>query len=166
MPGPDTIPAQRLALLIDADNVSVRLLPTVLAQAAELGTIAVRRAYGNATTWAKVSVRNFARAHAVTPVLVIAASNRKDAADWKLAMDATDLLHRGVIDAICIASSDGDFTPLAVHLRENGLSVYGLGEAKTPEPYQAALDRFSVIGREAAPKPEKPAQRHRRAAQP
>jgi hypothetical protein len=161
MPAANGTAARRVALLIDADNVSVRLLPQVLVQAAELGSLVVRRAYGNATTWAKVSVRNFVKAHAVTPVLVIAASNRKDAADWKLAMDATDLLHRGVLDALCIASSDGDFTPLAVHLRENGLAVYGLGEAKTPEPYQAALDRFSVIGREAPAKTEKAVQRTR-----
>ena len=162
MPPTDGAFAKRVALLIDADNVSVRLLPSVLSQAGELGTLAVRRAYGNATTWAKVSVRNFAKAHAVTPVLVIAASNNKDAADWKLAMDAADLLNRGAVDAICIASSDGDFTPLAVYLRENGLAVYGLGEAKTPEAYQAALDRFMVIGREApAAKAEKTVQRSR-----
>jgi hypothetical protein len=34
-------------------------------------------------------------------------------------------------------SSDSDFTRLAQRIREEGLTVYGFGEEKTPEPFVA-----------------------------
>ncbi len=47
-------------------------------------------------------------------------------------IDAMDLLYCGNIDAFTLMSSDSDFTPLAVRIRENGLPVYGFWEKKTP----------------------------------
>jgi len=143
----------RLALLIDADNTPPKFFARLLDGAGELGTVVVRRAYGNYTTWSKAAVRKLAQEHAVAPVLVLPATTGKDAADLKLALDAIDLLHRGNLDAMCIASSDGDFLPLVMHIRENGLSVYGFGESKAPEPYRLAFDRFIALGAEPAERP-------------
>lgn len=53
-----------------------------------------------------------------------------------------DLLHSGRFDGFCLVSSDSDFTRLATRLRESGVVVYGFGEAKTPEPFVSACDRF------------------------
>jgi hypothetical protein len=52
-------------------------------------------------------------------------------------------------------SSDSDFTRLATRLRESGATVYGLGERKTPEPFQAACDRFIFIEVIGVEDPEK-----------
>src|SRR5581483_10244595 len=143
---PDPLPLRRLAVLIDADNVSNKLIAPMLRAAGELGTVVIRRAYGNHATWSKVAIRTVAKNEAITPVLVIPATEGKDAADLKLTIDAVDLLYREHLDGICIASSDGDFAPLVSHLREGGLWVCGFGEAKTPAAYRAAFDRFIVIG--------------------
>ena len=42
-------------------------------------------------------------------------------------------------------SSDSDFTRLASRLREEGITVYGFGEEKTPKPFVAACDKFVYI---------------------
>ena len=39
-------------------------------------------------------------------------------------------------------SSDSDFTRLASRIREEGISVYGFGERKTPESFRQACTRF------------------------
>ncbi len=53
-----------------------------------------------------------------------------------------DLLHSGRFEGFCLVSSDSDFTRLATRLRESGVLVYGFGEAKTPEPFVSACDKF------------------------
>jgi hypothetical protein len=66
----------------------------------------------------------------------------KNATDSALIIDAMDLLHGQSVNGFCIVSSDSDFTRLATRIREAGLSVYGLGEKKTPTPFVAACDKF------------------------
>ena len=53
-----------------------------------------------------------------------------------------DLLHSGNMDGFCLVSSDSDFTRLATRIRESGLTVYGFGEEKTPEPFVSACNKF------------------------
>ena len=53
-----------------------------------------------------------------------------------------DLLHEHRLDGFCLISSDSDFTRLATRIREAGLTVYGFGEKKTPEPFISACDKF------------------------
>ncbi len=53
-----------------------------------------------------------------------------------------DLLYTRRFDGFCLVSSDSDFTRLTARLREEGLTVYGFGEKKTPEPFVAACDKF------------------------
>ena len=56
-------------------------------------------------------------------------------------------------------SSDSDFTRLAQRLREEGLTVYGFGEQKTPDAFVQACDKFiytEVLRSEASAKPTAP----------
>ncbi|WP_035880392.1 NYN domain-containing protein, partial [Cryobacterium sp. MLB-32] len=45
----------------------------------------------------------------------------------------------------CIVSSDSDFTRLASRIREEGVTVYGFGERKTPEAFRNACDQFTYL---------------------
>jgi hypothetical protein len=57
-------------------------------------------------------------------------------------------------------SSDSDFTRLAQRLREEGHTVYGFGERKTPDAFVQACDKFiyaEVLRREPEPPPAAPA---------
>src|SRR5258707_8730481 len=57
-------------------------------------------------------------------------------------IDAMDLLYTGRFDGFCIVSSDSDFARLAARIREQGVTVYGFGERKTPRPFITACDKF------------------------
>ncbi len=41
-----------------------------------------------------------------------------------------DILYSCNVDGFCIVSSDGDFTRLAIRLRESGMDVIGMGKIK------------------------------------
>jgi len=53
-----------------------------------------------------------------------------------------DLLYTRKFDGFCLVTSDSDFTGLAMRLREEGLTVLGFGEKKTPEAFRNACHKF------------------------
>ena len=131
-----------IALLIDADNASPDHLDEVLLVLGELGTINIRRAYGN---WAKASLKGWGtltQLHSIVPMQQFDVVKGKSATDMRMTIDAMDLLYRGNVDGFGIMSSDSDFLPLAQRIREDGLPVYGFGTAKTPLSFQQACTRF------------------------
>ncbi len=131
-----------IALLIDADNASPDHLDEVLLVLGELGTINIRRAYGN---WQKPALKNWGTLtgkHSIIPVQQFDVVKGKSATDMRMVIDAMDLLYRGHVDGFGIMSSDSDFLPLAQRIREDGLQVYGFGTAKTPQSFQQACSRF------------------------
>lgn len=156
------IPDRRIALLIDADNVSHARISLILAELAKYGTANVRRAYGD---WASAGLKGWKeKLHefAIRPIQQFSYSAGKNATDIALVIDAMELLYTQKLDAFCIASSDADFTPLVMQLKANGHDVYGFGERKTPEPFVNActtflyLDRAETEDSAPAPRKEKP----------
>ena len=135
-------PELNIALLIDADNASPDHLDEVLLVLGELGTINIRRAYGN---WEKASLKGWSTlssSHSIVQMQQRDVAKGKSATDMKMTIDAMDLLYRGHVDGFGIMSSDSDFLPLAQRIREDGLQVYGFGTAKTPQSFQQACTRF------------------------
>ncbi|WP_280463165.1 NYN domain-containing protein [Nocardia carnea] len=132
----------RLAVLIDADNASPTLAEPLLAEVAKYGTAHVKRAYGD---WTSTNLTGW-KAHLLTlsiqPVQQFAYTSGHNATDSALIIDAMDLLYTGRFDGFCLVSSDSDFTRLAGRLRESGLTVFGIGERKTPRAFVAACDKF------------------------
>ncbi|HEX2764808.1 MAG TPA: NYN domain-containing protein [Allosphingosinicella sp.] len=141
---PETHAAQsgNIALLIDADNASPDSLDAVLTVLAELGTVNVRRAYGN---WQKPALKGWAamtHRYAIEPQQQFDLTKGKSSTDMKMIIDAMDLLYRGRIDGFGIMSSDSDFMPLAMRIRQDNLPVYGFGTSRTPESFRQACTRF------------------------
>lgn len=138
----ERIDEPNIALLIDADNASPDHLDEVLLVLGELGTINIRRAYGN---WQKAALKGWGaltNSHSIIPVQQFDVVKGKSATDMRMTIDAMDLLFRGHVDGFGIMSSDSDFLPLAQRLREDGLQVYGFGTAKTPVSFQNSCTRF------------------------
>jgi uncharacterized LabA/DUF88 family protein len=137
--------ADRLAVLIDADNAQSAMIEGLLAEVAKYGTAHVKRAYGD---WTGTSLRSW-KAHlldqSIQPVQQFAYTTGKNATDAAMVIDAMDLLYSDRFDGFCLVSSDSDFTRLAARIRESGLTVYGFGERKTPKPFVAACDKFIYI---------------------
>lgn len=137
---------RNVALLIDADNAQPSAIDPVLTVLAELGTVNVRRAYGN---WSKPGLkgwRDVALRYAIEPQQQFDLTKGKNATDMKMTIDAMDLAFRGRISAFGIMSSDSDFMPLATRLRQDGLEVYGFGSSRAPAAFQAACTRFIDVG--------------------
>ncbi|HSO65475.1 MAG TPA: NYN domain-containing protein, partial [Ornithinibacter sp.] len=143
-------PAQ-IALLIDADNATAARIDVILGELSRLGETNVRRAYGNWTKTGLKSWQEVLHENAIRPVQQFDPSKGKNASDIALAVDAVEILHTQRPDAFALVSSDADFTPLVMHLREHGAHVYGFGDAKTPAPFQSACTRFLVLNRLSSP---------------
>ncbi|MGL4743865.1 MAG: NYN domain-containing protein [Dermatophilaceae bacterium] len=144
----------QIALLIDADNATASRIDVILGELSALGETNIRRAYGNWTKSGLKSWQEVLHENAIRPVQEFDKSKNKNASDIALAVDAVDILHTRCPDAFAIASSDADFTPLVMRLREYGARVYGFGDAKTPAPFQSACTRFLVLDRLESPSGE------------
>jgi hypothetical protein len=136
---------KHLAVLIDADNAPAAIVEGLFEEIAKYGVASVKRIYGDWTGpqlggWKKVLLD-----HSIQPIQQFAYTKGKNATDSSLIIDAMDLLYTRRFDGFCLVSSDSDFTRLASRLREEGLTVYGFGEEKTPRPFVAACDKFIYI---------------------
>jgi len=132
----------KLAVLIDADNTSFKVADALFDEVAKIGEASLRRIYGDFSdsrlrSWADILAR-----HAILPYQQFAYTSGKNSSDIVLVIDAMDLLHSGRFDGFVLVSSDSDFTRLAARIREQGLDVYGIGQAKTPESFRQACTRF------------------------
>jgi uncharacterized LabA/DUF88 family protein len=138
-------PDRRIALLIDADNVSHAMIAAILAELSKYGKANVRRAYGD---WASSGLKGWKdELHdiAIRPIQQFSYSAGKNATDIALVIDAMKLLYTQKPYAFCLVSSDADFTPLVMQLKANGHEVYGFGERKTPSPFVNACTTFLYL---------------------
>lgn len=138
-------PADLLAVLIDADNVSASKIDAVLAEVARFGTASVKRIYGDWTNAQLSTWKQAASEHVIQPVQQFANTVGKNATDSALIIDAMDLLYTRRFSGFCIVSSDSDFTRLATRIREEGVTVHGFGERKTPAAFRNACDTFTYL---------------------
>ncbi|ERF73357.1 hypothetical protein EPUS_08299 [Endocarpon pusillum Z07020] len=153
-----------LALLIDGDNVSPKIIVGLMAEIANYGTASVRRIYGDWTSPSLKSWKGCLLDHSITPMQQFAYTSGKNSTDGAMIIDAMDLLYTGRFSSFCIVSSDSDFTRLAARIREQGVTVYGFGERKTNTAFIAACDKFmyfDVLNVESeeplvAPQPPRP----------
>lgn len=136
---------ERLAVLIDADNVPYAHIKEMMEEISKNGNPTIKRIYADWTGstvsgWKKVLLEN-----AITPIQQYSYTTGKNSSDSALIIDAMDILYSGKVDGFCIVSSDSDFTRLATRLREAGMKVIGFGEKKTPQPFITACDKFIYI---------------------
>lgn len=140
---PDTRPLY--AVLIDADNIPARYAQPILKEITTFGEPALRRVYGD---WGAERLRPWTeqvRALGLVAHQETANTKGKNASDIGLVIDAMDILHTGRFDGFVLVSSDSDFTALANRIREQGLDVIGIGEAKAPESLRNVCNRFVLI---------------------
>ena len=134
--------ADRIAVMIDADNLRAAYASEALSEVAKYGNPTIRRVYGDwtnphLTKWARVLNSLGLRA-----MHQRAYTTGKNSTDLALVIDAMDLLYDGNVEAFALVTSDSDFTSLAHRLRESGKTVYVLGEDKAPESLRNACDKF------------------------
>ena len=134
--------SETLAILIDGDNASPKIVTGLLAEIANYGVASVKRIYGD---WTKPNLggwKDCLLEHSIQPVQQFAYTSGKNATDGAMIIEAMDLLYTGRFSGFCIVSSDSDFARLAARIREQGVTVFGFGERKTPRPFITACDKF------------------------
>ena len=132
----------RIAILIDADNVSDKYIKIIVDEVANIGIATYKRIYGDWTSarlssWKKVLLED-----SIIPIQQYSYTTGKNSTDSAMIIDAMDILYTGKTDGYVLVSSDSDFTPLAIRLRESGMYVIGIGEEKTPKAFVQACDKF------------------------
>ena len=119
----------KLAVLIDADNISPKYVKVILDEAASFGVAACKRIYGDWSDARLKSWKDVLLNNSIIPIQQYSYTTGKNATDSAMIIDAMDLLYAGNVDGFCIVSSDSDFTRLAARLREAGKLVIGMGES-------------------------------------
>ena len=168
----------RFAVLIDADNVSVKYIKIILDEISKDGIATYKRIYGDWTNPSLISWKSTLLDNSIIPVQQYSYTTGKNSTDSAMIIDAMDILYSGRVEGFCRVSSDSDFTRLAARLRESGMTVIGMGESKTPNSFIAACNKFKYLdilsaadeaeAEEAVPKAEpakKPAAQPKKTAQ-
>ena len=135
----------RMAILIDADNISYEYFDALMSEVARYGLPTIKRIYGDWTSPNLNGWKPLLQEYAIIPIQQFSYTTGKNSTDSALIIDAMDLLYTEKVDVFCLVSSDSDFTRLAMRLREEGRKVYGFGEQKTPKAFIAACDKFIYL---------------------
>ena len=155
-----------IALLIDSDNISAKYLDLLINEVSKFGNITYKRIYGDFTAPTAASWRKILNEYAIEPIqqyLLVPKPKDKDreitfnVTDSAMIIDAMDILYKHNADCVCLATSDSDFTRLAIRFRNENYLVIGVGEKKTPQSFIAACHRFILIDALLA-ESEKPAE--------
>ena len=130
----------QVMMFIDADNVSADVIEQALSLLiAEHGAVHVRRAY--CTAEAAVNHAKLFKRLSIRPIVNLATG--KNSTDIALAVDAIDLVGAQRPALAVIVSSDSDFAPLVIRLREKGCRVLGIGQkGKTGDESTGVYDAF------------------------
>lgn len=143
--------ASKIALMIDAENISHIHLPRILEEVSPLGSIALRAVYGN---WNQPSLQKWkeiAEQHKFNIRHQANSSGTKNSSDMKLIMDSMEVLFRTQVDTFCLVTNDADYVALCDKLREAKRRIVGVGYRSAAEALIRACDQFIFVGQGDAP---------------
>lgn len=136
---------RKIAILIDADNVSAKYVKSIMDEVIKYGTATVKRIYGDWTKPHSAKWKDVLLQNSIIPIQQYSYTTGKNSSDAALIIDAMDILFSKVVNGFCIVSSDSDFTRLVARIRQEGYFVLGMGEQKTSEPFIKACDKFTYL---------------------
>lgn len=136
----------KIALFIDAENISYRDLPNVLAEVSHLGETVLKAVYGDwysptLQNWREVADKHSFKIRHQTRIAEI-----KNSSDMKLIMEAMEVLYFVQPDIFCLVTNDVDYVTLCDKLRESGKRVVGVGYQHASDRLIRACNQFIFIG--------------------
>lgn len=135
----------RLAILIDADNTPHGSIKQILDVCARFGRAIIKRAYGDWTTPHLQNWNDVFKEYAIKPMQQFRYTTGKNVSDSAMIIDAMDILHQKRVDTFILVTSDSDFTGLATRIREDGVTVVGIGRMTTPPSFVKGCDQFLLV---------------------
>lgn len=139
--------SQKIALLIDAENISHKDLPRILDHVQRQGKVILKAIYGDwqrhdMQPWHMIAVQyDFTFRHQTN------LSHTKNSADMRLMMDAMEVLFWIDVDIFCLVSNDADYIPLCEKIHESGKYVIGIGYHQASDKYIRSFDQFIFLRR-------------------
>ncbi len=136
--------AQRIAVLVDADNVQGEEIKFAIKEAQKHGSVTLRRAFGRLSSikGCEAALTEFGF---MAEVVFPPAQSGKNAADLMMAQYAVRLAERKAVETIVLASSDADFVPVAIALAEAGVKTIGVGRWYASPALQNACASFVPV---------------------
>lgn len=138
---------KKVAFLVDFDNVATDVIEQALnAVFKDYGAAHIRRAYCNAEQ--ALREQSFLKRLGLRAIVNLAIG--KNSTDIALAADAMDLAITEKPDVIVLVSSDSDFAPLVLRLREKGAWLRGFGQyGKTGDGVIQIYDQFNELAHDS-----------------
>lgn len=136
---------KKIAVLIDAENIKSSYIPNILTKLGSYGEITVKRIYADWTQQRNNRWKEYVNSYAIKTIQKFSYTVGKGSSDTALIIDAMDLLHTNKVDIFCIVSSDSDYTGLAHRIREDDLTIIGIGESYTPSAFVASCNHFIYL---------------------
>lgn len=134
---------KKVAFLVDFDNVATDVIEQALNMVfKDYGAAHIRRAYCNAEQ--AHHQQAFMKRLGLRAIVNLAIG--KNSTDIALAADAMDIAITEKPDVIVLVSSDSDFAPLVLRLREKGAWLRGFGQyGKTGDGVIQIYDQFNEL---------------------
>lgn len=138
---------RKFAILIDAENIPCSCMGKIMGHVGQYGCrhALIRRAYAD---WSKPNLACWKPKllkYGFKPVHQPSYVSGKNSSDLAMTIDVMDILFKGVVDTFFLVTSDSDFTPLALRLREAGKNVIGMGVSSTLKAFSSACHGFVCL---------------------
>ena len=141
----DALNGPRIAILVDAENISADTWPALDRIFRGLGAGMSLSCYGDFTNPAHAGWLEVCRENNGTAVMVFRNGNGKNGADIALTIGAMELVQNAAAKMIVIVSSDSDFAPLAQKITTAGCIAIGVGRDSASEDLRQAFDRYIIL---------------------
>ena len=141
----------KIAILIDAENISYKDLQQILEEIPRHGEVVLRAVYGD---WQRPALQKWHDIAAENNFKIRYQNSTfrtKNSSDIKLMMDAMEVLLRTPVEIFCLVTNDADYAPLCNKIHEHKKTVIGVGYQHASEIFVRACDQFIFIEREESP---------------
>ena len=142
----------KVALFIDAENISYKAADFIVSSAKSYGDLIVKKIYAD---WSKPSVKDWKEAigkHSLMTEHQFTFSKGKNASDISLMIDAICYLFEKRIDVFCLATGDSDFTRLVQVLRARDKKIIGFGRSNAMPSLINSFNEYLYIDQSNKPR--------------
>lgn len=135
----------KIALLVDIENVSPYAIEHVIDDLSQKGVICIKRVYCVADKLKDDSIERVIKNNNLEIRTQYNLVEEKNVSDFNLVIDAMEILYNKDINCFAIVSSDSDFNILVTKLKSENKMVIGYGEQKTKPEYRNNYNDFIFV---------------------
>jgi len=142
---------KRVAVLIDAENVSASNAKQIFDTMSSYGEITIKQIFAD---WSGLEVKAWKEEianYSIVSYHQFTYVKGKNTSDFSLVIQAMIILYEKDVDTFCIVSSDSDLTRLVQELRERNKQVIGMGGRNSIKSFVNAFSEFIYLGEVVEP---------------